>query len=74
MPIHEFHCPDCDHVFEELVRESSSKTAIVCPTCGGKKVSRQFSVFAARSGSATKEKAPVGGCGRCGDPQGPCSL
>ena len=73
MPIHEFHCPDCDKLFEELVRDASAKPAVACPNCGGRNAARQFSVFATRNGPIAREQSSAGGCGRCGDPQGPCS-
>lgn len=76
MPIVEFRCDKCEKTFEELVREASSKAGVECPSCKSRSVSRQFSVFAARGGPIAKEKSPasMGGCGRCGDPQGPCSM
>lgn len=73
MPILEFHCPECDKVFEELIRDRSSRSSVSCPTCGSRKVSRQISVFSARSGETSTAAPSFGaGCGRCGDPNGPC--
>ncbi|MCB9852877.1 MAG: zinc ribbon domain-containing protein [Phycisphaerales bacterium] len=77
MPIHEFHCDACDKAFEELVRNSKDESALRCPACGGNQITRQFSVFAARSSegrSAKSSPLPTGGCGRCGDMAGPCSM
>ncbi len=48
MPIYEYLCDDCGKAFEVLVSSSSVKSA--CPQCKSKKVSRQFSTFAAHSG------------------------
>ncbi|MBX3393730.1 MAG: zinc ribbon domain-containing protein [Phycisphaerae bacterium] len=77
MPIHEFHCSGCDRVFEELVRNRSDQDSVTCPHCRSRKVARQVSVFAARGGPSRQSPAPVsrpGGCGRCGDPNGPCAM
>jgi putative FmdB family regulatory protein len=74
MPIFEFHCPKCDEDFEELVRSPAATDGVTCPTCGTGNVGRKLSVFAARSSAVvSKTSVPTGGCGRCGDPYGPCS-
>jgi putative FmdB family regulatory protein len=62
MPIYEYHCEDCGKHFEQLVRSSSAKPA--CPGCEGKRLTRQFSTFAAHN--------PGGGAGSC--PEGNCPL
>jgi putative FmdB family regulatory protein len=80
MPIFEYACEPCQHKFELLVRNGS--TEIKCPKCGGDKHLRKlFSVFAAHSGgtaSSSESFAEGGfdgpGCGRCGDPNGPCGM
>jgi putative FmdB family regulatory protein len=53
MPIYEYVCDDCKKPFEKLVMKQSEK--IVCPQCGGRYHTLQFSVIAspARSGSMT---------------------
>ncbi len=73
MPVYEYRCNACRHEFEELVRSPASEREIVCPDCGGRKVERKLSVFAARQAAAASVP-PMGGCGRCGDPSGPCGL
>jgi putative FmdB family regulatory protein len=45
MPIHEYTCDACGHEFEELVRTDGQK--ILCPKCGGAKLARKLSTFAA---------------------------
>ncbi len=47
MPIYEFHCLDCDHDFEELVRSSDDTHGLVCPQCERTKVVKKISAFAA---------------------------
>lgn len=75
MPIYEYACRGCDHTFEELIRTASDERALRCPQCGGKTVQRRPSVFAAH-GAVAPKTTPLprgGGCGRCGDPNGPCA-
>lgn len=72
VPIYEFDCPTCDKHFEELVRSDAERKQVACPQCGEKKVRQALSVFAARADSTDAGPQP-GPCGRCGDPDGPCS-
>lgn len=77
MPIHEFQCDACNRTFEELVRSPRDESGIRCPECGGDKIGRQISVFSAGTSagrSTPSTPLPTGGCGRCGDPAGPCAL
>lgn len=48
MPIFEFECRQCQSNFEELVRNSEAVTQVECPKCGGKKVKKKLSTFAAK--------------------------
>ncbi len=78
MPIYEYVCDDCQHPFEKLVMKSREK--IVCPKCGGRHHSMQYSVIAApakggdgASAAEFSEACQVpggGGCGGC--PPGGC--
>lgn len=34
MPIYEYQCPDCGHVFEEWVNITSANDKAPCPECG----------------------------------------
>lgn len=76
MPIYEYKCEACDEQFERLSKSMSPPRPSQCPSCGSGSVVRVLSVFAARSGESRSAPVPVpgGGCGRCGDPNGPCSL
>lgn len=65
MPLYEYRCQKCDKAFELLRRMSDADTGVECPKCASKRVTRQFSSFAAvGSGGAS---ADVGcakpGCG-----------
>lgn len=66
MPIYEYKCAKCDNQFEQLVKSMDSKETITCPQCGGKKVEKMLSVFAARQGQPAPAAAAASGCGNCG--------
>jgi len=75
MPIYEFVCEDCGHDFEELVRSLMDPAVPMCPKCGRPRARRKLSVFAPRMGSGSASGAArSAGCGRCGDPNGPCEI
>lgn len=53
MPIFEFECSQCHTDFEELVRNSEAASKVECPNCGGRKVKKKLSTFAARVNGGT---------------------
>lgn len=64
MPLYEYHCEPCDHVFETLVRSSADVPR--CPKCGSDRVAKQFSVPAASpTGTLGYASVPE----TCGRPQ-----
>ena len=63
MPIYEYRCHRCHHEFEELARSMSGRSKPVCPECGGTRVSRKQSVFAAHQASGGPCPLPDGACG-----------
>ncbi len=63
MPIFEYTCPNCGHVFEKLVLRRTEELP-ECPQCGGKRVEQIFSTFATAgptSSPAAGACAPSGG-------------
>lgn len=50
MPIYEYVCEGCGYAFEFLVRSGDKP---VCPSCGMKKLAKQFSAPAAPHTAAT---------------------
>lgn len=74
MPMYEYACASCGRTFEELVRSAGEAESPACPHCKSRKTERRVSVFAARSGGSTDPAPMGGGCGRCGDPTGPCGM
>lgn len=54
MPLYEYQCRKCGHIFEKLRRIAEADDKLECPKCHSDEVERQFSTFAA------------GGCGASG--------
>jgi putative FmdB family regulatory protein len=67
MPIYEFHCEQCKHDSEILVRSSDWK-GTKCPRCGSTKISKKFSTFASTSAGETHsgKKGGMSGGHCCG--------
>jgi putative FmdB family regulatory protein len=63
MPIFEYACSNCGHVFEKLVLTRNPEPP-QCPQCGWKRVELKFSTFAtagATGKSAAGVCVPLGG-------------
>ncbi len=56
MPIYEYRCRMCEHVFEALRPLGDQGEDLTCPVCGTESPEKVVSVFAARA-------AAGGGCG-----------
>ena len=58
MPIYEFRCLRCGHIFELLrLKKESKEVEMKCPECGSEKVERVLSrvgLVRSRSGDATR--------------------
>ncbi|MCK4559678.1 MAG: zinc ribbon domain-containing protein [Calditrichia bacterium] len=53
MPIYEYKCKKCDHVFEEFVFSSNTGSEdIICPVCGEKNADKLMSAFSASGTSS----------------------
>lgn len=52
MPIYEYHCIDCKHVWDltEHIDEHNKPHAIHCPKCGSERVEQVMSDFFAKTG------------------------
>jgi putative FmdB family regulatory protein len=56
MPIYEYICPECNGLFQKLVRGFSDPDDLACPRCGNTDVQRKVSRFATvRSDDARME-------------------
>jgi putative FmdB family regulatory protein len=67
MPIYEYHCQDCAHDFEMLVR---SDTVPACPECQSTTLDKLLSVTAKPASQEAMAPMP-GGCGGCGQANAP---
>lgn len=56
MPLFDFRCRSCNHVFETLVR-SQDASAPLCPTCGGRDLEKLPASFAVSSAERTRASA-----------------
>lgn len=65
MPLYEYVCKNCGHQFEVLQRMGEGASDLSCPSCGEKRVEKQFSTFASSShGTSTSTGFSAGaGCG-----------
>jgi putative FmdB family regulatory protein len=68
MPLFEFTCRKCGHVFEEILSLADLEEGVpACPSCGSPRTERALSTF--NTGSAGSEApcgAPAGSCGTGG--------
>lgn len=65
MPIYEYQCRDCEHIFDQLRRRDEMDDAIDCPKCNSSETKRKLSVFGV--GSTGNQH----GCKMNGGPKSP---
>jgi putative FmdB family regulatory protein len=64
MPMYEFRCASCGHVFEELIFRQSEVDELQCPKCGVQNITKLMSSFSAGSSSQSAGGSSAGGgCG-----------
>ncbi len=64
MPIYEYRCKNCNHVFEELVFSSLTKDEeIICPNCNTNAAEKMMSAF---SSTGTSYGGSASSCGTSG--------
>lgn len=66
MPLYEYTCQKCQSDFELLIRGSETPE---CPSCGGKKLEKHFSVPAAHTKGSSLPVCEPQSSGTCGLPQ-----
>ena len=57
MPIYEYVCQDCGEKYEKLIRSTSAKVKLVCPTCGSERSEKALSMFGAIGGAKSGSSA-----------------
>jgi putative FmdB family regulatory protein len=58
MPIFEFRCADCGHIFEQLFVSSGENAALACPRCGCQSLDRVVSKTNYTIGPGSGQKGP----------------
>ena len=53
MPVYEFKCSKCDHVFEVMGSYAEREKAHTCPKCGSTEVKQAISLFSAKPPSSS---------------------
>jgi putative FmdB family regulatory protein len=53
MPIYEFKCGKCEHIFEVMGSYEERDKPQRCPKCGSKKVKQAISLFSAKPPSSS---------------------
>jgi len=53
MPVYEFKCSKCDHLFEVMGSYAEREKAQTCPKCGGTEVKPVISVVSVKSPSSS---------------------
>lgn len=57
MPIYEYRCERCGHVFDKFVRSMSAAVEIECPQCHGRECRKSISLFGMASTSGGSANA-----------------
>lgn len=70
MPIYEYVCQDCGEKYEKLVRSSTAKVTLVCPSCGSERGEKALSLFGA-VGNSAKSGGSLGSFNASGAACGP---
>ena len=63
MPIYEYKCRSCGHVFEDFRPASEADTKTACPQCKKKDIERMMSAFCTGGGGSS---GAAEGCGSSG--------
>ena len=64
MPLYEYRCKDCGHVFEKMMRFSEADRAPICPHCQSQETHKKVSAVA--SFGSSSGSAEFGGGSSCG--------
>jgi putative FmdB family regulatory protein len=63
MPLYEYSCCDCGKRLEVLQRLGEGPEGLLCPNCGGGRLQKQFSTFAAHGGGEAQRGPAPASCG-----------
>ena len=60
MPIYEYRCQKCGHIFEEFVR-FGDEPELKCPQCGSAEARKVFSLFGTGGGAGSSSRSTSAG-------------
>ncbi len=67
MPLYEYRCKTCGHVFEKMMRWSEADRSPVCPNCQGQDTQKKMSHIASvGSGASNPSGSGSSSCGSSG--------
>ncbi|MCI0513500.1 zinc ribbon domain-containing protein [candidate division KSB1 bacterium] len=68
MPIYEYRCVQCGHIFEKFQSIGADNSELECPECGTPRPTRVFSAFASHGLAGKGEASGASGssCGKGG--------
>jgi len=67
MPLYEYHCNDCEEVFEKIVGFSEANRNPVCPNCQSQQTQKKISKIASIGASTSSAVGSTGSsCGPSG--------
>jgi putative FmdB family regulatory protein len=66
MPYYDFHCPDCDDIYEVKRSFSEAGKAAPCPTCGSTETRKLLVTIAVHNSESIPVHVGGGGGGCCG--------
>ena len=66
MPIYEYRCKECGHIFDAFQRIGDDGSDLECPECGAPKPEKLLSAFASSGGDYYGGSSSVSSCGPSG--------
>jgi putative FmdB family regulatory protein len=63
MPLYEYKCRSCGHVFDVIHRMSEDARDVPCPKCGTKDPVKQMSAVSSLTGAGGADTSSGGSCG-----------
>ncbi len=66
MPVYEYRCPHCGHVFDHFWRGQERREELRCPECGGERVEKLISRFGTKASSGYASSYGSSGCAPAG--------
>jgi len=63
MPIYEYRCTNCGHIFDAFQRVGADGSDLSCPVCAAPKPEKILSAFASSGNSGSSASSGCGGGG-----------